>query len=218
MKTLKPFNNMPSTKDVETVLRKIYPTYTDRKIKNAVERRMIALEKIAAMPPVNRIKIKIQWTKSRTWGLNPTWEAWAWGETAKGGGMLTPNRDWHRHAMGGGIGGCGYDKQSTATAEALNALLKPYLFRLSPKWFTRVRNDNGTTKSGMPYGISSGTHEEQKKMWTLWDPHFDGGVGVNCHEEIVRYLGGKIITHEGGKDWDLYEYLLPPFKEIIDAK
>lgn len=215
MKTLKPFNNMPSAKDVEAVLRAVYPSYTDRKIRNAVARRLEALGKLAAMPPANGIKIKIQWKKSATWGSNPSWEAWVWGENAKGGSPLTSNRDWHRYASGGGIGGCGYDKQSTATAEALNELLKPYMFRLNPRLFTRVRNDNGTTKTGMPYGISSGCHGTQKKMWTLWDPHFNGGVGVNCHEEIVRYIGGKIITHEGGKDWDLYEYLLPPFKETV---
>ncbi len=213
MKTLTPFNNMPKPSEVEGVLRAVYPSYMDRKIKNAVARRMEVLEKLVALPPVNRIKIKIRWTKSRAWVHNPTWEAWAWGETAKGGSPITPNRDWHRYAKGGSIGGCGYDKQSTATAEALNALLKPYLFRLNPKLFTRVRNDNGTTKSGMPYGIDDGIHGTQKKMWTLWDPSFSGGVGVNCHEAIVCHLGGKIITHEGDDTWDFYEYLLPPFKE-----
>lgn len=212
MKTLKPFNNMPRREAVVKSIAAGYPEWSKRKVENAVNRRMEELEKLAKALPMNCIKIKIQWTKSRMWGNNPSWEAWAWGEDAKGGSPKFGS-DWHRHTEGGKISGCGYDKQSTATASALNALLMPYLFRVNPKMFERKQDDRGRTESGLPYGFTPRRRDRKEKMWLSWNPGFDGGVGVNCHHNVIRHLGGEVKISEGGRAWDLYEFKLPPFKE-----
>jgi len=212
MKTLTPFNNMPKRDDVVAQITKGHPEWTKRKIENAVNRRMEELRLIAEAMPANYIKIKIEWKRSATWGANPSWEAWVWGEDTKGKAPEYGS-DWHKYAKGGPIGGCGYDKCSTATAAALNALLTPWLFRLNPKMLLRTRNDRGTVTSGVPYGFWTGRSDLQEKPWTNWTPSFDGGVGVDCHENIVRYLGGEVVTSESGGTWDLYVFKLPPFKE-----
>lgn len=48
------------------------------------------------------IKIEVNWTKNRTWGLNPCAELWD--------GDYTNAR----------VSGCGYDKESAAVSSALN--------------------------------------------------------------------------------------------------
>lgn len=215
MKTLTPFNNMPKRDDVVAVMSATHTEWTKRKIENAVNRRMKYLEDLAAALPRNCIEIEVVWKRSAMWGHNPSWNARAWYEGKDGQWKYDSLNQGYANAKGGPIGGCGYCKRSTATAQALNSLLMPYLFRLNPKLFARERNDNGTTKSGMPYGFSTGCYGAQKKLWTLYNPGFDGGVGVNCHLAVIQYLGGQVISERtcDKGDTDFFSFKLPPLKE-----
>ena len=58
-------------------------------------------------PEIKEITITVEWKRNRTWGNNPTAETFI-----SGLGRLSS----------GSIGGCGYDKQSTAVAEVLNQI------------------------------------------------------------------------------------------------
>ena len=53
------------------------------------------------------LKISVEWHKSRTWGHNPSAEAWTTGDS--NGGFYGTGR----------ASGCGYDKESAAVGEAL---------------------------------------------------------------------------------------------------
>lgn len=218
MKELKPFNNMPSETAVLKAVQAVHPGYTARKVNNIVKKRMEYLRGLAEALPRNCVEIEIVWKKSRTWGWCPSqWSAKAWYEGPTGKDDVYDSAGkYYTYAEGGHIGGCGYCKRSTATAYALNAVLMAWLFRLNPKAFTQEKHPNGFVKSGMPYGISNGLWSGVTKMWTMWDPTFSGGVGYECHEGIIRHLGGEIVmSHPCGErsNTDLFRYKLPPFKQ-----
>lgn len=64
---------------------------------------------------VREIHISVDWKKSRTWGSNPTAEVWFLYDGGEHGGG-------NAYAKSASIGGCGYDKRSTAVSEALSKL------------------------------------------------------------------------------------------------
>ena len=117
--------------------------------------------------------ITIEWKKSYMWGMNPK------AYTDKG-------------FIGSSIGGCGYCKLSTATAEALNSD-KSIIKLMCEKIEKELRNpkdsyteQNGRTEKGtgnlrvevLGYGSGYGAI-----------PSFSGGVGVSCHERILKNIG-----------------------------
>ena len=99
--------------------------------------------------------ITIEWKKSRMWGSNPS---------------ASTNQGFE----GSSIGGCGYDKLSTATAQALNSN-KSLLKLLYEK-----KNANIDIKNHVLLGYGSG-----------YDilPQFEGGVGYECYKHILEKLG-----------------------------
>ena len=128
------------------------------------------------------VKISIEWKKSKIWGSNPKAEAWA----------TFINKSGHTESLyvcSGSVGGCGYDKQSTAVANCLNQIkevLKP-LFS--------IKNDNIYIKNhdligyGAGYGIL---------------PIIEGGVGVNCYNRIFDKVGYNFTAIASGKNYDVY--------------
>lgn len=109
--------------------------------------------------------ITVEWKRSQTWGNNPT------AKTNYG-------------FRGISIGGCGYCKLSTATAQALN----DYLPILKLMYVRKNRVIGKDIKNHELLGYGSG-------YYTF--PRFEGGVGVESHRAIITRLGlkWKSITH-----------------------
>lgn len=112
--------------------------------------------------------ITVEWVKSRMWRSNP--------KSFTNFGFES-----------GSISGCGYDKLSTAAAQALNSHL-PFLKLLYLKKDKEIKeylekNKDSDSKNGFNryvLGYGSGYNIL---------PHFEGGVGVSCHQEILKRLG-----------------------------
>lgn len=131
---------------------------------------------------INKILITIEWVKSRTWGYNPHAEV-----------KIFYNNN-YVETFTGSASGCGYDKRSAATAEALNKceLLKALLYKAENK---RLKGKNGATRrESLGYGSGYGSL-----------PYFEGGVGFRSHEDILNNLNFKTSLYdESSATYDLY--------------
>ena len=131
---------------------------------------------------INKILIAIEWKKSRTWGNNPYAEV-----------KVFYNNN-HIETFTGSASGCGYDKRSSATAEALNKceLLKALLYKAENK---RLKNHSEVTRRDfIGYGSGYGAI-----------PRFEGGVGFRSHETILNNLNFKTSLYdESSATYDLY--------------
>lgn len=101
------------------------------------------------------IKICVEYKKNRTWGANPTAEFWA-----------------DNYIKSRSIGGCGFDKESTATAECFNEsnAMKKILLICAYK-------DN--KKKDKTYGY----------YFNTFFFGFEGGVGFSSHKKIIEKAG-----------------------------
>lgn len=134
-------------------------------------------DQIAKAETLTHITIKIEWVRSKTWGFNPHAELWT-------------NDGYYV----GSASGCGYDKRSAATAEALNKSLS-CLKLIYNAYEKALRKDkNISLRDAVGYGSGYDT------------PYFEGGVGYSCHDSIFRKLGAKTHTWQEGKTWDYMEY------------
>ena len=118
--------------------------------------------------------ISVEWKKSATWGANPT----------------AIGYDYSGRYSSGSIGGCGYDKLSTAVAKVLNqskALLKALYLEREKDLKTDLRDLFGY---GSGYRIL---------------PRFEGGVGVSCYPEIFKKIGFEFRQTGNGKMYDCFE-------------
>jgi hypothetical protein len=112
-----------------------------------------------------RLIITIEWINSRMWRANPR----AYTNTG---------------FQGSSISGCGYDKLSTATAEALNNDLRIMRLLYQKKDAAlkaekdKTLNDNDIHRKYLGYGSGYNIL-----------PRFEGGVGVGSHETIIKNLG-----------------------------
>jgi hypothetical protein len=91
-------------------------------------------------------------------------------------------------------GGCGYDKESTAIADAfnrINALLK----ELALKANEAIEKGEGY-REYIGYGCGYGTL-----------PYFEGGVGFNSQERSLNSLGYKMNHLHWTKKTDIYEFV-----------
>ena len=128
-------------------------------------------------------RLQIKWKKSRTWGANPTAELW----------VQFKNKDGQQDSAyfkSRSVGGCGYDKRSTAAAEVFNQcneILKPLYHQ---------KNEAIDKKNHDLLGYGSG-------YFIL--PNFEGGVGIDCHRRIFEKLGYKFECTAGGKMFDAYQ-------------
>lgn len=119
--------------------------------------------------------IEVEWHKNHTWGNCPrvelTWE--------------TEDGHSHRDYNAGYASGWGYDKLSSAVADALNKHFKNILYA--------IRNRSTKNK---PYGLS---------YYKGSFPHFEGGVGMECYYRVFAWLGYKMVCVASGKTYDVYE-------------
>lgn len=130
------------------------------------------------------VKIKVQWKRNRTWGANPTAEAWILYKDNEG-------RSRSEYAKSGSISGCGYDKGSTAVARALNQLnpVLKLLYNHKENTFKVGAKNDEYFGYGSGYGIL---------------PCIEGGVGVSCYHGIFKSVGFEFKTTASGKMFDAY--------------
>jgi hypothetical protein len=118
--------------------------------------------------------ISVEWKRSATWGANPRANSY----------------DYNGRYDSGSVGGCGYDKLSTAVANVLNqssALLKALYLE---------REKDTESKLQAVYGYGSG-------YGIL--PRFEGGVGVSCYPSIFDKIGFTFRQTASGKSFDAFE-------------
>lgn len=119
--------------------------------------------------------VSVEWKASRMWGNNP---------------IASTNFGF----VGSSVGGCGYDKQSTALAEGLNShlpLLRK-LYAVKEGFLVRGASAMKDNHSILGYGSGYGVL-----------PSFEGGVGVSEHGRIIEGVGLK-FEHTSGKSFDVF--------------
>ena len=136
---------------------------------NVKKKYLAKIEAAENAPDIDFISISVEWFKSRTWGNNP--EA----------NVITGYAKYQSER----ISGCGYDKESTATAKAMNQ--SPEILKLL---YIYAENEKE-----FPYG-------------TGYDilPTFAHAVGFNCHRNILEACGMKYLHGSHGKVYDTYEF------------
>ena len=177
---------LPKGKNVKSFTFEALKAYLiDRKQKSiykAIEREVSKVKAIENAGTLLEVKISIEWKRSQMWGSNPKAECWATFKDKDG----NTNSN---YVVSGSIGGCGYDKQSTAVAECLNqinAVLKP-LYSVKNKSIDSKNHE--LLGYGAGYGIL---------------PSIEGGVGVSCYPRIFEKIGFKFNTVASGKNYDVY--------------
>lgn len=145
------------------------------------------VEKVATAQTLTECKISVEWIKNRVWGYNP--RATVDGFTIDENGA----RDYMRTTAR--ASGCGYDKQSTAIASALNdnpAILK-LLYITDEKRLRGIKSRKIARRDFIGYGAGYGAR-----------PYFEGGCGVSCFYEIFKNCGYTFKQVASGKTFDAY--------------
>lgn len=122
------------------------------------------------------IDVSIEWKRSKTWGNNPSAEA-----------KVNTKNDFNRYY--GSASGCGYDKESTAIAQAVNQSdsFKKMLYEI------KENNINTDNRELFGYGAGYGIL-----------PYLEGGVGVSCYPAIFKKIGFDFHGVAHGKTFDVY--------------
>ena len=140
----------------------------------------------ANAPALVWCQIAVEWVKNSYWGNNPH-------ATATANNATTYGR----------ASGCGYDKQSAAIAEALNA--NPAALRMLYEAAEKaLQEGKQPTRKGLAAGCVS---------W--WDilgygsgysllPYFEGGCGVSCFGEIFSRCGYAFRCGASSRHFDSY--------------
>lgn len=133
---------------------------------------------------IDSIRVDVNWVKSSMWGENPTAEAWITYKNASGNTET-------EYLKSRSVSGCGYDKESTAVAKALNQseVLKANLYAYA----NRPMNNNKTLEQIFGYGSGYGIL-----------PSFSGGVGSNCYTSIFAKLKLNFRKTASGKMFDQF--------------
>lgn len=150
--------------------------------------KLARIESAAAAPVIDSASVSVTWAKSRTWGANPTAE------------LL----DGHSVRTTGHASGCGYDKESAAIAEAMNANPSALrvLYELGEKALERGESPKSKTAcSGYHWGgcIGYGTGYDVL-------PYFEGGVGSSCFWDILTKAGYTVRYAGGGRMFDCWTF------------
>lgn len=145
--------------------------------KATAEKTKKQIEKICISNVPDFINVSVEWFKSRTWGANPQAEV----------------RTGENYFISRKIGGCGYDKESTATAECFNrdlSILKVALISL-------YRCEHLKKYLGSGYGAKI----------DLWGVSFSGGVGFSCHRSIIEGSNlYRLTASNSGKMFNNYNF------------
>lgn len=149
--------------------------YFDKQLKKSLSK----LHAVEISDELQSIDISVEWKKNRTWGMNPTATVKAW------------TKKYNPETGTGTASGCGYDKESSAIAEALNlcpSILRP-LYQLADD----LHGDQKQYREKIGYG-------------TGYDvlPYFEGGVGISCYPSIFEKISYIMKNVASGKTFDVY--------------
>lgn len=140
------------------------------------EARLEAADKAGKLLEINII---VNWSRSRTWGMNPHAEAWVCFEDPEYGTRSAYGED--------RASGCGYDKRSAAMSGALSLAFK--------------KKDDEERKTSCMLGKASIDRfviEHGEELWKEYAidrtpfPHLCfGGKGSSCLTRLFRWIGCK---------------------------
>ena len=150
--------------------------------------KLARIESAAAAPVIDSASVSVTWAKSRTWGANPTAE------------LL----DGHSVRTMGHASGCGYDKESAAIAEAMNANPSALriLYELGEKALERGESPKSKTAvSGYHWSNCIGYGAGYDVL-----PYFEGGVGSDCFWSILQKAGYTVRHAGSGKMFDCWTF------------
>lgn len=154
-----------------------------KKIYKVIEKEVADITTVMNAGTLISVKISVEWKRSRMWGANPTAEAWCSYIGIDG------NRNSH-YVKSGSIGGCGYDKLSTAVADVLNQFNEV----LKPLYTFKNKNIEADNRELIGYGSGYGIL-----------PRIEGGVGCSCYPTIFDKIGYNFHSVASGKTFDVYE-------------
>lgn len=137
------------------------------------------------------IRIDVNWKKNQTWGANPTAEIWTdeyLGESSS-------------------VGGCGYDKESTAIAEPFNrstqmakiAIIAKYLDTKFKDLDWKEKDEKGIY--AYSYGVRFSIFHDNGIYW-------ESGVGASSFMNCIRTAGYKMDAEFHPKHGDFYKLSL----------
>lgn len=166
----KSINDFQNLADLQSYLVKRIDKSSEKKIASKLSH----LLEVEQANDFTYFNISVEWKKSSMWGSNP-----------RGDGF-----DYNGRYNSGSIGGCGYDKLSTAVANVLNQslALKKAMYLLKEKNIDKPLRELFGYGSG--YGIL---------------PTFEGGVGVSCYPRIFETIGFNFRQTGNGKMYDSFE-------------
>lgn len=150
----------------EILINRIIAKCSREQDKNARERRE-KLEAAEAVAAPEFVRVSVDWVKNRTWGNNP--HAVVSAEKTRTFGKAS---------------GCGYDKESAAIAQAMNANSE----------IMRILYDHAEKGGNFPYSV----------LTFAGLPFFDGGCGVSCFRSVFESCGYKWENVASGKTYDVY--------------
>ena len=161
-KTLNPDDILPESITAKMVKRFVRKTEKERAA------RLHKLEMAENMELPTTCSVVVTWARSRTWGMNPTATVMA---------DYAYNQQTTGHASG-----CGYDKESTAIADAINA--NPAIMR--------ILYEHAEVGKSFPYSV----------YVYAGLPYFDGGCGVSCFRNVFEACGysWKDVSHTKTSD------------------
>ena len=157
-----------------------------KEIEIRLEKKLARLDEAEKAPAISSGSVSVEWKKNSTWGANPTALFLSIGQGETSG-----------HASG-----CGYDKESTAIAEAFNSSPSALrvLYELGEDALTRGESPKSkTAASGYSWGSCIGYGAGYDVL-----PYWEGGVGSDCFWRILEKAGYKIRKAGSGKMFDCY--------------
>jgi len=151
----------------------------DKKVETRRAEKIDRIKYVMSAKEVASITINIEWKRNKTWGANPV-------ATAR----VNYVDNTCEHFESGSIGGCGYDKESTAVAKCINqvnGILKALYIGKAKQY---KKNNREVFGYGAGYGVL---------------PQLEGGVGVSCYPEIFNKIGFEFKGISHGKTFDVYQ-------------
>lgn len=137
-----------------------------------------AVKRAFAKPMPDSIRVDEEWKPSRTWGPCPTVEVWMGGEYGKG------------HASG-----CGYDKESAAAAQACSEIIDSVRIVATCAYIDMLES-KATGENSKTYGYN----------FNIYHISFEGGVGYNCHKNIICRAGFELTSEFHPRAADGWRY------------
>jgi len=182
---------LPNGKKMNSFSFQSYKAYLigrkEKAIYKAIEREVNKINTVANSGELISVKISVEWKRSQMWGSNPNAECWVYFINKDG------NFDSH-YFTSGSIGGCGYDKLSTAIANVLNqsneVLKLLYTIKDGSEIIDNRKGNHTLFGYGAGYGIL---------------PNIEGGVGVSCYNAIFNKIGFELKSVASGKTFDVFE-------------